>query len=124
MLTFPFLVGILAYYFLGEKYSKLDFTCLVISFLGILLIAKPPFFFKYISSFPSQETIKYENRVLGIILALTIALIWAIESIIQRKLKNTTNSFNQLIYFSFGNVIIAPFIHINDSKSNVMEISF
>jgi len=93
ILTFPFGVGIFAYYFLGEKYQLLDFICLVISFFGIILIAKPEALFKLFSSHISAETILYEHREMGIFLSLLIAFLWSLDSIVLRKLKNTSNVF-------------------------------
>jgi len=93
VMTFPFITGVLAYFLLGEQYKMINFKCLVVSFIGILLVAKPHFLFHRFYKTSESEKI-YEQRLLGILLCILVSICTAVETIIIRKLKNISNSCN------------------------------
>jgi len=107
----PFFMGLMAYIFLDEKFTRLNFVCLVTSFFGIVLIAKPESIFGY-----QQREISYSLRLAGIFISLFISWTYSVEGVILRKLKNTSNALVHLVYFSLGNVIIAPIFLVADAK--------
>jgi len=108
VMTYPFIIGILGYFFLREKYKMIDFKCLVASFFGIILVAKPEFIFDRLYPIPHDEKV-YEQRIIGIILSILVAVFTALESMILRKLKSVSNACTHVLYFSFGTVLVAPF---------------
>ena len=96
--TQPFMLLVLGGLFLGERITATKFAWLAISFAGMLLIVLTP-------SGQSTST----NFLLGIGLSLTAALLYAIASLVTKRLKGTPPHLIALIQVTTGMVMLAPF---------------
>jgi drug/metabolite transporter (DMT)-like permease len=95
--TQPFMLLVLGGLFLGERITATKFGWLAISFAGMLLIVLTP-------SGQSTST----NFLLGIGLSLTAALLYAIASLVTKRLKGTPPHLIALIQVATGMVMLAP----------------
>lgn len=77
----PIFTGILAYYFLSERWSKLDAVSAALCFLGVVMIAQPGNFF--VSSFQTKRHFMY------CIVALNGAVLSSVSIIALKKLHDT-----------------------------------
>lgn len=95
--TQPFMLLVLGGLFLGERITATKFGWLAISFAGMLLIVLTP-------SGQSTST----NFLLGIGLSLTAALLYAIASLVTKRLKGTPPHLIALIQVATGMVMLSP----------------
>jgi drug/metabolite transporter (DMT)-like permease len=94
--TQPFMLLILGGLFLGERITATKFGWLAISFAGMLLIVLSP------------SGLTSTNFLLGIALSLTAALLYAIASLVTKRLKGTPPHLIALIQVATGMVMLAP----------------
>lgn len=95
--TQPFMLVLLGGLFLGERITATKFGWLVISFTGMLLIVFTP-------SGQSAST----NFLVGVGLSLTAAFLYAIASLVAKRLKGTPPHLIALIQVATGMVLLAP----------------
>lgn len=72
--------GVFAWFFLRERFSKFDCMLLCVHFVGVILVTKPSFLFKY----PSDRD--WRSNVVGCVLGLSGALSSSLEFITVRYL--------------------------------------
>jgi drug/metabolite transporter (DMT)-like permease len=104
--TQPFMLLILGSLFLGERITATKLAWLGISFLGMLLIAFTP------SGITSSG-----NFLKGVALALTAAFLYAIASLITKRLKGTPPHLIALIQVATGVIMLAPLANFSVSPS-------
>jgi drug/metabolite transporter (DMT)-like permease len=95
--TQPFMLLVLGGLFLGERITTTKLGWLAISFIGMLLIVLTP---------DGQST--SANFLLGIGLSLTAAFLYAIASLVTKRLKGTPPHLIALIQVATGMVMLAP----------------
>lgn len=95
--TQPFMLLVLGGLFLGERITATKLGWLAISFTGMLLIVFTP-------SGQSAST----NFLLGVGLSLTAAFLYAIASLVAKRLKGTPPHLIALIQVATGMVMLAP----------------
>lgn len=95
--TQPFMLLVLGGMFLGERITATKFGWLAISFTGMLLIVLTP-------DGQSAST----NFLLGVGLSLTAAFLYAIATLVTKRLKGTPPHLIALIQVATGMVMLAP----------------
>ncbi len=110
--VFPAITMVLAYFYFGEKITKLKALSLAVSFAGILLVALP-------ASGNRFSGVLFFDLHRGLIYALGCAVCWAFTQISMQKISRRTPPIIVATY-STGTMIIF-FILINGMPS--MELS-
>jgi drug/metabolite transporter (DMT)-like permease len=105
--TQPFMLLILGGLFLSERITANKLAWLGVSFLGMLLIVFTP------SGITSSG-----NFLKGIALALTAAFLYAIASLITKRLKGTPPHLIALIQVATGVIMLAPLAKFSVSPSS------
>lgn len=95
--TQPFMLLLMGGLFLGERITATKLCWLAISFAGMLLIVLNP-----------GESLPSANFLLGVGLSLTAAFLYAIASLLTKRLKGTPPHLIALIQVSTGMVMLAP----------------
>lgn len=95
--TQPFMLLVLGGLFLGERITATKLGWLAISFTGMLLIVLTP-------DGQSAST----NFLLGVGLSLTAAFLYAIATLVTKRLKGTPPHLIALIQVATGMVMLAP----------------
>ncbi|EDV28835.1 expressed hypothetical protein [Trichoplax adhaerens] len=90
----PFITGILAAIFLKERFTLFHFLATIVSFGGVILVARPPFIFGSLAG----DTTQTHFAVAGIAFCGTICNSLGILSV--RKLGNTVDGNALTYYFS------------------------
>lgn len=111
----PMITGLLAWIVLGERYSLIEGLCAIISFGGVLLIAKPSFIFgSYIDLDNSvDDSIESSSTKLRL-LASGVGLIGVLGAssvyIIIRKMGKAVHPLLSVSYFSLITCIISSIV--------------
>jgi drug/metabolite transporter (DMT)-like permease len=104
--TQPFMLLLLGGLFLGERITATKLAWLGVSFLGMLLIVFTP------SGLTSSV-----HFMKGVALALTAAFLYAIASLITKRLKGTPPHLIALIQVATGVIMLAPLANFSISPS-------
>lgn len=89
----PVLIGIFAWMWLGEKMTALKISGLFIGFLGILVI--------------SSDSLTGDISIIGIVMALSAALSWALGSIYVKKMgKQVDSMWMVALQFLIGGAVL------------------
>ncbi len=96
--TQPFMLLMLGGLFLGERITATKLGWLAISFAGMLLIVLTP---------DGQSASR--NFLLGVGLSLTAAFLYAVATLVTKRLKGTPPHLIALIQVATGMVMLAPF---------------
>lgn len=86
----PMFTAVLAIIFLGERVQHSTLACIVMSFIGLLVIVRPDFLFGHVSS---------DYSLLAIIAAVLGALGSGVAYVLVRKLSTTEDPSVIIIYF-------------------------
>lgn len=111
--TAPFFTAILSYFVSGkkEKLSLLFFTGFAISMIGICLL--------------SFENFSFDINPFGDVLALIAAFVWALYSVLSKKISgygyNTIQSTRRI--FLYGIIFMLPFLFIFDFKLDISRFA-
>lgn len=110
----PLVTPFFAWIALGERYSILEAVCAVLSFGGILLIAKPDFLFglksqEETSSNDSAESSLSELRVLATVVALMGVCGASSVYVVLRKIGKAAHPLISVSYFALLTCIICFF---------------
>ena len=99
----PIFTGIIAWIFLREKLTLLDALFVVLTIVGIILIARPSFIFV------GLQVPHHGNMVLGVVVALASTLCTSVSTVLMRKLgKTDIHPFYQLwVLGMVGSALIA-----------------
>eukprot|EP01017_Pseudomicrothorax_dubius_P007192 TRINITY_DN12196_c0_g1_i1.p1 TRINITY_DN12196_c0_g1~~TRINITY_DN12196_c0_g1_i1.p1 ORF type:complete len:322 (-),score=14.48 TRINITY_DN12196_c0_g1_i1:146-1111(-) len=110
--TVPIWTGIFGKFYFNEEFGKNEIISCAISFVGVLIITKPPIpFFSqgnsgnsdFFSSFPYY------------MLCLLNAALWAYACLIARQIRSFTNNHTLNLHFAASMLIFSP-PFINDSE--------
>ncbi len=104
--TQPFMLLLLGGLFLGERITATKLAWLGVSFAGMLLIVLTP-----------SGLISSGNFLRGVALALTAAFLYAIASLITKRLKGTPPHLIALIQVATGVVMLAPLANFSTLPS-------
>lgn len=77
--THPIWTSILAAYYLNEHLSKKSFFCILVSFSGMLVVARPASFFE-------ESSTVNNNQLIGSMMGITGSVLISFVSIVLRKL--------------------------------------
>ncbi|CAK8678088.1 unnamed protein product [Clavelina lepadiformis] len=100
---YPALVGLFAWVCLREKCSVVRGVLTVLTFIGLLFVSEPPFIF---GGEPVDHKGTSNTRVLGVIYAISCAVLAAISIIITRKLGSGIHFSHLLMYSTVEGFII------------------
>ncbi len=106
-------IALLAFFFLGEKLRRKEWTGIIISFVGAALVV-------------SNGSLKFfhESTFIGDILIMVSAIFWAIYSIVGKKFLETREPLVVTTYaFVLGTIFLLPFSLYEGVTSVVTRIS-
>jgi len=111
LLTATVFTSILARIFLKEDFTLVNILCVILTMFGVIMIAKPPFLFRFFNNDTNQE---YDmDKMIGILLTLIAAISFAFSYVILRALRGV-NVDLIVTYFGvfnfFGTFMILPLI--------------
>lgn len=84
LMTAPIYTSLCARIFLKEPFGLKELIFIIITLIGVVMIAQPEFLFR-LTEMEAHEL----DRLIGIAMAVVGAIITAVATIIVRKLKNT-----------------------------------
>lgn len=111
----PALTSLLAYYLLGEQFTKLDFTSVTSCLLGVFLVARPEFIFgtglEETNPSASSNIQRYPLPVwIPTIAAIIGAITSAFAYILVRKLGPRVHYMSHVLYFGLMSTIASATI--------------
>lgn len=102
----PFVVMILAYFFLKEKITKYHIIALAVAFVGSFLVIKP----------------KFDSSIIPSIILFVSAVLSGIAFTSLRALNNRENAYTIIFHYSFISVILCiPFLFFNFILSDIQS---
>jgi len=108
-MTSPVFTGLLAFFFLGEKYDRILILTTIFSLFGIILISKPAIIFGASSE---KEAATYPYRSIGVTFTLIGSFVTAVVQIILKKLGSVSNATTSGFYWGFGLAMSAPLVQL------------
>ena len=98
--TNPALIGILSAFFLNEVYDLYQFSFTVLSFIGVVLIVKPPFCFGEDSLDDEAQAI-HNEKIIGYMSMIAGSLFFAIQVVLARKQIKYRIPANTGLFYAF-----------------------
>ena len=75
--------------FLGEKLIPAVTSSIIISFIGIIMIVRPPFLLVFLGLEVSDSTLNNPYLVMGLIASILFSFLESLSAILIRSLSNT-----------------------------------
>eukprot|EP01088_Endostelium_zonatum_P011366 TRINITY_DN25495_c0_g1_i1.p1 TRINITY_DN25495_c0_g1~~TRINITY_DN25495_c0_g1_i1.p1 ORF type:complete len:355 (-),score=47.29 TRINITY_DN25495_c0_g1_i1:144-1208(-) len=120
----PIFSGVLAALWIGEKYQLLDIVTAIASFVGVILVAEPPFLFHHINSYLpfdpefglmnnsdnssiAVDDDNYLSKFIAIACSLSAAFLTAISFVAVRQIGSAVHSLVLVNWMGAGAVVAA-----------------
>lgn len=113
-LSAPMFTSVMAFFFLGEPFTCVQFVCIVCCLGGVTLITKPDFIVQTLDLEQAgmvKQMIPHAQQIAGCTCAFMSAIFLAFCYILVRRLK-TLNVWIVLFWFSFGS-LVCSLIHLS-----------
>ncbi|KAF8723817.1 hypothetical protein AX14_009144 [Amanita brunnescens Koide BX004] len=121
VLTFlsPLCTAIGGSFLLGERFSKREALASIVSLLGVVLIARPPFMFGYILHHHAKESrtaiesgVTTEQRMVAVCVSLIGVLGQTCAYISIRAIGKRAHHLHNMAYFSLWSIIVSSVVMI------------
>ena len=122
----PCATGFLGHLILNEPYTSVEKLSSIVSLIGVLLIARPPFLFGRnsfglnILNIDNDDLITGFENVIGVILVLVNVLGAALAYISTRHIGKRAHPMHVITYFSWCSVIFGSFLMLCERQTFVI----